>query len=124
MQLFDNIKIWAKNSIVDDIIIFALIIAIIENIAQNTIKLNEENSFKFFIGIFLYVFIGYLLNYTYNNYSFGVLNIIWSSISIILAILIGYMFYNEPINRWKILGLISAIMAIYFMYRADDKNIT
>ncbi len=124
MQLFDNIKIWAKNSIVDDIIIFALIIAIIENIAQNTIKLNEENSFKFFIGIFLYVFIGYLLNYTYNNYSFGVLNIIWSSISIILAILIGYMFYNEPINRWKILGLISAIMAIYFMYRADNKNIT
>ena len=119
MQLFDNIKNWAKNSIVDDILIFALIIAIIENIAQNTIKLNEENSFKFFIGIFLYVFIGYLLNYTYNNYSFGILNIIWSSISIILAILIGYMFYDEPINIWKILGLISAIMAIYFMYRAD-----
>lgn len=119
MQLFNNIKNWAKNSIVDEILIFALMIAIIENIAQNTIKSSKQNSLKFFLGILFYIFVGYLLHYTYNNYSFSMLNTIWSCISITLAILIGYMFYDEPINTWKILGMISAIMAIYFMYRAD-----
>lgn len=119
MQIFDNIKEWAKDSIVDDIIIFAIIIAIVENIAQNTIKASKQNSLKFFLGICFYIFVGYLLHYTYHNYSFSMLNVIWSSISITLAILIGYMFYDEPINTWKMLGLISAIMAIYFTYKAD-----
>ena len=49
MQLFNNIKNWAKNSIVDEILIFALMIAIIENIAQNTIKSSKQNSLKFLI---------------------------------------------------------------------------
>jgi len=119
MHLFDNIKDWAKKSIVDEILIFALIIAVVENIAQNTIKQNQTNSFKFLIGILLYVFIGYLLDYTYSNYQISMLNTIWSCISIILAIFMGYMLYDEPINIWKILGLFSAIMAIYFMYLSD-----
>ena len=116
MEILDSIKEWAENSIVDEIVVFALIIAFMENMAQSAIKSSNENghSLQFFLGIVFYVLVGYVLHYAYHKFPFGKLNVIWSCITIIMAMIIGYLFYDEKLDQWKILSLISAIMAIYF----------
>lgn len=122
MQILDDIKQWSENSIIDEILIFSIFIAIMENIAQNVIKSTDDNnSLQFFLGIMFYIILGYILHYAYHKFPLGKLNIIWSCITIILAMTMGYILYDEPLNKWNILGLISAIMAIYFTYRAEQE---
>ena len=122
MSTVDNIKKWMENSIVDELLIFAFFIAIVENLAQNVIKSSsDKNSMQFIIGLIAYMGVGYLLHYAYHKFPLGKLNVIWSCITIILAMLVGYIFYDEPLNKWNVLGLIFAIMAIYFVYRADQE---
>lgn len=116
MEIIKNIQKWMENSIVDEIIILAIIIAIIESIAQNTIKTSEHGSLKFIIGLSFYMVIGYILHYGYHRFALGKLNTIWSCISIILAIAIGSSLYDEPMNKWTIMSLLLSIGAIYCSY--------
>lgn len=105
-----------ENSIVDDIILLAIIIAIIESIAQNTIKTSEHGSLQFMVGLSFYMIIGYILHYGYHKFALSKLNTIWSCISIILAIGIGSSLYDEPVNKWTIMSIILSIGAIYCSY--------
>jgi multidrug transporter EmrE-like cation transporter len=100
---------WSKESVIDEILIFAALIAFIETFAQN--KLRGDSVL---IGLIFYALVGYVLHFAYHKFPLGKMNVIWSSISIILATALGYVLYNEPLNSWKILSLISALFAIYF----------
>jgi len=120
MQIITDIQNWMENSIVDEIILIALVIAIVESFAQNTIKNSDNDSVKFILGISFYVIIGYILHYAYHKFPLGRLNVLWSCISIILAMFLGYMLYDEPLNYWNVLSLIFAIGAIYASYRSSD----
>lgn len=116
MEFIKNIQKWMENSIVDEVILLAIFIAIIESIAQNTIKNSEHGSLKFIMGLSFYMVIGYILHYGYHKFALGKLNTVWSCISIIFAIGLGSMLYDEPINKWTIMSIILAIGAIYCSY--------
>jgi multidrug transporter EmrE-like cation transporter len=120
MMLFEQINVWMENSIVDEILLLALIIAISESIAQNNIKNSEHGSFMFIFGLSFYMVVGYLLHYAYHKFPLGKLNVIWSCISIILAMGIGYFLYDEPFNYWSLYSIILAIGAIYTAFRAAE----
>jgi multidrug transporter EmrE-like cation transporter len=113
MNLLEKVREYAKNSVVDEIIILAMFVAIIETIAQNSLKYSDTGSFIFIIGLCFYILVGYFLHYAYHNVPLGRLNVTWSCISIILAMSLGYFFYDEPINRYSMLSLVFAILAIY-----------
>jgi drug/metabolite transporter (DMT)-like permease len=115
-KLLDNIHKWAEKSIVDEIIIFAVMIAIVEACAQNTLK--NKNS-KYMIGLGIYIFVGYLLHYTYQNFSLSKVNVIRSCFSIIIATTLGYLIYDESINSLKVLSVILAIGAVYCSYKSE-----
>lgn len=121
MEIFESIKKWMDNSIVDELLLVALLIAITENFAQTTIKSSDNhNSITFFLGLSIYILIGYLLHYAYHKFPLSKLNVIWSCITIILAMVIGYIFYDEPLNKWKMLAVMFALMAIYFTYLSEE----
>ena len=42
--MIETIKKWMEESIVDEIVIFAIALAIVESIAQNTIKINSNSN--------------------------------------------------------------------------------
>lgn len=113
-SLLDKIKQYTDNSIVDEILILALIVAIIESLAQNTLKNSNHGSLKFNIGLAFYMLVGYVLHYAYHNVPLSKLNVTWSCISIVLAISLGYFLYDEPLNKYTILSVILAFFAIYF----------
>ena len=114
----DAIKTWMNQSVVDEIVIFAIALAIVESVAQNTIKMNSNGSNKFIIGMFFYMGVGYILHLAYMKYPLSKMNTLWSSLSIIFAITLGYILYGEPINSWTILATTFAFAAIYCLYRS------
>lgn len=115
-NLLDNIHIWADKSIVDELLVFTVIISVVEAYAQNNLK-NSNN--KYIAGLIIYVFVGYLLHYTYQNFPLSKVNVIWSCLSIIIATTLGYLIYDENINSLKILAVLLAIGAVYCSYKAE-----
>lgn len=119
--MIETIKKWMEESIVDEIVIFAVILAIVESIAQNTIKMNSnlnDYSNKFIIGIVFYTGVGYILHLAYMKYPLSKMNTIWSCLSIIFAITMGYFLYGETINNWSVLATIFSLFAIYCLYKS------
>jgi len=117
--MIERIEKWMKESIVDEIILVAIVIAISESIAQNNIKNSESMGWLFISGLLFYIIVGYMLHYAYHKYPLGKLNVIWSCISIITAIVIGYVIYDEPFNGWMLYSMLLAIGAIYCSYKAS-----
>lgn len=120
--MLENIHKWMENSIVDEVLLVAVFIALAESFAQNTIKGSEHGSLKFMLGLSIYMVIGYILHYAYHKFPLGKLNALCSCMSIILAMFLGYIIHDEPMNHWKIYSLGLAIGAVYCIYRADMSN--
>jgi len=117
-ELLDRLHDWADKSIVDELLIFAVLIAIIETCAQNTLKTANNGTYKFIIGLIIYSMVGYVLHYTYQNFPLSKVNVIWSCLSIIIATFLGYIIYNESMNTLKILAVILALSAVFCSYQA------
>ena len=109
-----KVKKFTDNSLVDEILIFAVIVAIIETLAQNTLKQSSYGTFKFILGLFFYLLVGYFLHYAYHNVPLGKLNVTWSCFSIIIAITLGYILYDEHLDKNSVIAVFFAFLAIYF----------
>lgn len=119
-DIISKIKNWMNNSIVDEILLLALLIAFIESCAQNTIKTSDHGTFKFILGLLIYMLVGYILHYAYSKFPMSKINVIWSCVSIIVATLLGYWLYDEPINHWIIFSVLFAISAVYCVYKGSN----
>lgn len=114
-KILENLKDWSHKSIIDEVLIIAVIIAICETFAQNFIKSSESNSnIKMFMGLTFYIIVGFLLHHAYNNYALSKVNVVWSSISIVVATLLGYFIYSEKMSINNFISVFAAIVAIYF----------
>jgi multidrug transporter EmrE-like cation transporter len=114
-DIFKKIKVWSEKSIIDEVIIIAILIALCESLAQNFIKSSDSNlHINMFFGLSFYIIVGFLLHHAYNNYALSKVNVTWSCLSIILATVLGYIVYNENITQNNIISVIAAIIAVYF----------
>jgi len=113
----DDFRIW----IVFLIVIF---IAILEAFGQTFIKKarTKEIISYVFIGALFYLGVVALLFMSYKYDGMGNVNLVWSIISIILAIGTGYYIFEEKINKYTIITLILAIITLYFAHKAREEN--
>ena len=115
MNLLEIYYKWAEESIIDEVIIIAVTIAIIEAFAQNLIKNSMGTTHsKFFFGVSFYIIVGFLLHHAYHKFEMSKVNILWSCLSIISATALGYLVYNEHMTYKNLLSVIFAILAIIF----------
>jgi multidrug transporter EmrE-like cation transporter len=118
-NIISSIQNWMENSIVDEILLIALFIALVESCAQNTIKTSDTGTFKFIFGLSIYMIVGYILHYAYSKFPMSRVNTIWSCLSIISATLLGYLLYDEPMNYWLLFAIFFAIIAILCVYKGS-----
>jgi multidrug transporter EmrE-like cation transporter len=98
------------------IILAVLLIVLCETLAQACLKQSEKQSIFFIIALFLYAVVCYLLVVCYfNNGRLGQVNLIWSSLSIISVITVGYFLFDESIDLNKLMAISLAIGAVYFV---------
>ena len=107
---------WMDQSILDEIILIVIALALIEAIGQNMLR-NGKGNTKLVFGLSIYILIGYLLHYSYQKFPLSKINVMWSCLSIILATILGYTLYNEAIGKNALLSIIFALLSIFFMYK-------
>jgi len=113
--LLNSYNTWAEQSIVDEVIIIAVIIAIVEAIAQNFLKTSGDNDrVKFVFGLSFYIIVGFLLHHAYHKFDLSRVNVTWSCLSIIMATTLGYFLYHENLTWKNIVSVVLALMAIIF----------
>lgn len=116
MDIFiEKFNKWAENSIVDEVIILSIVIALVEAIAQNLIKTSgDDNKPKLLFGVSFYIVVGFLLHHAYHKFDLSKVNVTWSCLSIILATFLGYFIYNEHLTWKSIVAVFFALLAILF----------
>lgn len=91
------------------ILIYILIIVIAEGIAQTCLKeYSESKKFIYFLtGLVCYGLVSWFLCESYNvNGGIGIVNLVWSALSIITSFTIGVLFFKEIIHFHDILAII------------------
>lgn len=112
-HLLDSLNEYFKKSWADELILMGLLIVIIEQCAQNSLQKSVHLwDLYYIIGLGCYILVGWVLHYAYNNYPTSKINVIWSCMSIITAVLLGYTLYDETFSVYKIFAVIFAILAI------------
>lgn len=101
-----------------------LAITVFEACAQTSLKTARAKNKIYLIplGVAFYATVATLLYFSYKYEGLGHVNLVWSCISIIVAILIGCLLFNEPHNKFTYIAILLAFAAIYFAHRADELN--
>jgi len=101
-------------------LIYAVIlITIFEATGQFCLKKFEPkdtNSYYYFLfGILFYMIVCGLLCFCYNHKGhLGSINLMWSCMSIIFVIIVGYVFLQEKLKNHDFIAIFFALLAIYF----------
>lgn len=101
---------------------YILGILICENSAQYFIKTSNEikdyNYLYLASGCLFYSAVAYLLSLSYAKFPLSKVNVIWSSFTIIMSIILGYFLYNENINAKLLLAMSCSVVAVFLVYIA------
>ena len=109
----------------EGILLLYIIVAIVffEAVAQLCVKKSKLNGDSKYlcISVFAYFIICLLLLRAYSYKTMGIVNLVWSCLSIITIILIGIIFYHEKITKFDIVGIVFIFIGLYFVFMKDHK---
>ena len=110
-----------KNSVLLYII---LAIVFFEAIAQGCLKKSKltNNNNYICISVIAYIVVCLLLLKSYAYKGIGMVNLLWSCLSIITIIMIGVIFYHEKITKYDIIGILFILTGLYFVFMKDHNK--
>jgi len=115
--MFELVK---KDSKYQNIIIGALLLFIVvsEASAQYCIRRckRDQKMHLFFLGVFFYSFVCFGLYNMYSMKEIGVVNFMWSCMSIITILSVGVFFFHETINIYDIIGIVLVFTGLALVF--------
>jgi multidrug transporter EmrE-like cation transporter len=99
------------------VIRFAILICLAESFSQSTLKHNKHPS----LGFLGYMIVAALLYKSYEYENLGHMNLVWSCMSIITGYIVGYLLFNETLNKYTIVSITLALIAIYTAHLSDEE---
>jgi len=99
------------------IILIITIVAILESLSHANLKYvyNTKKNEYFLISVILYAIICYLLYIIYHYKTLASATALWSGMSIILALFLGWKLFNEHLTPADYIGIILITIGIYFI---------
>ena len=76
----------------------------------------EQQMHFFIISVFFYILVCFGLYNVYKYRSMGIVNLLWSCISIVTMLAIGSVFFNEAINMYDIIGVVFVFIGFGFIF--------
>lgn len=91
-----------------------LCVAIFEAFGQSSMALARKSGTTtwLFVGIACYCVVAYGLYVAYKWKTVGIVNALWSSISILLMLVIGYFVFEERLKLYQWIGIVMIIIGI------------
>lgn len=100
------------------LLIIICLISLCELFGQSCIKyfnLNKNKYHYYFIAILFYSFVCYLLLLSYKFKGMGIINVLWSGISILVILSSSILFFGETITTMDKIGVIFIILGMFFI---------
>jgi multidrug transporter EmrE-like cation transporter len=100
------------------LIIIIILISLCETLGQSCLKFFDKNNHRFefyLLGIIFYALVCFLLVMSYKYRGMGIINVLWSGISILLIMSSGIIFFGEKITTMDKIGIILIISGIVFI---------
>lgn len=97
------------------LLLLTFCIATSELLAQSSLRYMHDynGNYKYFIfAILCYSITSYLLLQAYNYRGIGIVNALWSGMSIILILSVGVFFFKEKTNIYDKIGITIIIIGI------------
>lgn len=103
---------------------FVLILAIVlsEAVAQYHLKKSKAmvqrlaTMYYFAVAIVAYGTVCVLLRACYEFKGVGLTNLVWSVLSIVCMLLIGFLFFHEHLTMYDGIGVMLCIAGLYFIF--------
>lgn len=92
-----------------------LLISISECIGQSCLKKLFENPSKthlYLVAVVFYSIVCYLLFLSYKYKGMGIVNVLWSGLSVLVIVSTGVIYFNEKITNLDKLGILLILIGI------------
>jgi drug/metabolite transporter (DMT)-like permease len=99
-------------------ILLVLLISSTETIAQVCLKhmfLDPQKYWLYIAAVLCYAIVCILLFVSYRYNGMGILHVLWSSVSILLAIGIGIFYFHEKITSLDKIGIVLILLGMIFV---------
>ena len=95
-------------------IILILMIVLSESIGQYFIKKYNQipKPIYYIYGIFFYLIVIFILSKVYSNSPLGIVQLLWSGLSVLSVLIIGHFIFGEEITSNEWIGIILIISGI------------
>ena len=102
------------------LIFVVILISFSECLGQSCLKkyYNEpvpKNSYLYFLAVVFYSIVCLLLLLSYNYKSMGIVNVLWSGISVLAVLSSGILFFHEKITIYDKIGVALILLGICFI---------
>ena len=89
-----------------------------EAIAQYCIRRckEEQKMHLFLLGVFFYAFVCLGLYIMYGFRQMGIVNLMWSCMSIITIMMVGVLFFHEHIDIYDIIGTVLVFTGLILIF--------
>ncbi len=97
------------------LLIFIFLIAVAECVGQSCLRSfynNPNRIWLILLGILFYSIVCVLLVFSYKYKGMGLVNVLWSGLSVLVIVSTGMLFFNEQITRLDWLGIGLIILGI------------
>lgn len=91
-----------------------VLVGVFESFAQSAIQWAHRNDSKWhlLIAIACYSVVSVFLYVAYNYKGVGMVNVLWSGMSILLMLTIGYFIFDEKISKLEWLGIVFILIGM------------
>jgi multidrug transporter EmrE-like cation transporter len=97
------------------LLMIILSISISECLGQSCLKTlfdDPKQYHLYFAAVLFYSIVCYLLVLSYTYKGMGLVNVLWSGLSILIILSTGALFFNETISRLDIIGVFFVILGM------------
>jgi multidrug transporter EmrE-like cation transporter len=104
------------NSLYLVLVVLGIVIA--ECIGQSCLKTlfnNPDKTHLYFAGVLSYSVVCYLLIQSYRYKSMGLVNVLWSGLSVLAVLAAGALFFHEKITTMDMIGVALILTGIVFI---------
>lgn len=110
------------------LLVIILLISVCELCGQSCLKyfnLNKDKPQYYFLAVLFYSIVCYLLIQSYYYKGMGIVNVLWSGISVLVILTGGYLLFGEEITNLDKVGVMLIISGIVcVLYEGGHPKIT
>lgn len=107
------------------LLIIIILISICELIGQSCLKyLNiHDKQYQFYLfGVISYAIVCYLLLQSYNFKGMGMINVLWSGMSVLVILTASIIIFEEKLTLFDKIGVLLILIGMFLVTLEDEQN--